>query len=295
VNQKLRSVATSAIILLGACTLAGCGPSPQDGASTPNAQSPTPTPPSTQAAPVEEPAADLGDVAVKTDESGDPVVITDEFGTYQKVTIDPDAGALTVDASTVDPTVAATGWTDADVLSAQSWLVAFIAEEGVDSIAIDGLTGWDEWKATKAAAYVAPEWSSFLDDPTTTTSDRPPFITNNLDNLSAVTVRDGSPRVNTSLIAVDLVRGWETDGVATLGFSGLATTEYRVEDADMIDALKRANPALTDADAIADSPELGDGVEGGHTVGLEYMFAVRQDAESGWLITGFDNRIVDGR
>jgi hypothetical protein len=285
VNQKLRAVVTSAIILLGVSTLAGCGVNADGGSPSTGVQSAEPA--QSEAPEAEEPVLDLGDVAVMTDAGGEPVVITDEFGDYQKVTITADALVLSLDETKLDESVAASGWSNEDVLSAQRWLMTFIAEEGIDSVAIDGTTGWDEWKKTKGPVYVAPEWVAFLENKSEG-FDRSTFILNNANNEYPVTIRDGSPRIAASSISVDAVEAIDVNSESNLVFTGTSTTDYRVSDAANIARYQVLNPGASEADVLSHQPELADGIDGIANVSTNYKYSMRKDAMSGWFITGYD-------
>jgi len=265
-------------MLLATVTLAGCGSANPDAPVATSATSAAPTQTS-------EPKADLGDVTVKTGPDGEPVVITDEAGSYQKITISPDAAVFNLDKSEFDSTVAAVGRTDEDVLSAQRWVMTFLAEEGLDSIAVDGLTGWDDWKTSSTGKYLAPEWAWILDEPSAV-SDRAAFIYNNPNNKGVTMIRDGLPRLSTASIALNSVKAYEEQG-GLLVFSGLTTADYRITDAEALKYLN--NNGKPHEAAVAEWPQFGDGVDGTFTLTFTFTYGVRKDATNGWLITGYEN------
>jgi hypothetical protein len=288
--QHKLSTMTGALIVLAALTLTGCATGGGSATSAPaatTAATPTPTP-----TPTQEPVLDLGDAIVKTGTDGKPVVITDAAGKYQKITINPEAKVLQLDPSVLDEPIAAAGWSDDAVLSAQQWLMTFVAEQALDSIAADGPTGWDEWKATQATSFVAPEWADVYES-NSRDRDQNFFMQNNTGLGIPTMVRDGAPRVSGTTLSLTTVRATDLEGTPLLVFEGGAVTDYRVTDAERLATLQRLNPDATDAAIIESSPKIDDGVDEDYTVELTYIYAVRQDAASGWLITGYENTFKD--
>lgn len=280
-HHRLSTIMTGAAIVLSAATLAGCAGAGSSTAPTASVASATPTP-------TAEPVVDLGDAVIQTGADGKPVVITDAAGSYQKITINPEAAVFALDPSTFDETVKAADWSDEDVLSAQQWFMTFLAEQGIDSIAVDGLTGWEEWKATKATEFVAPEWSTMYES-ADQANNQNYFIVNNPGYGVPTLIRDGMPRVSGVAVSLDTVRSFELDGTNRLAFEGVATVDYRVTDAERTAALQRLDPGATDDEIAAQSPGAADGMDEDYKVEFIYEYAVRRDDAGGWLIIGYEN------
>ena len=72
--------------------------------------------------------------------------ITDELGTYLHVTISPAAAVyLTVDPDALDASIDGSSWDEQSLLAAQRFVVTFVAEQTIDSTALDrDEAGWEE-------------------------------------------------------------------------------------------------------------------------------------------------------
>lgn len=292
VSTKMKSMrkAALAVGLIGAMSfgVAGCAGGLDKGDSTPKPSSTSTSQPATTEAPA---VQTLGDVVTKTDANGAPVTVTDDKGTYQRVTLSPDDDAMKLNPANVDASVAAAGWSEADTLSGQQFIAKFVSEEGVDSNAVDSTSGWEKWKSEQSASYVAPEWSNMVSEPSQG-SDRSAFITNNPNESGVPLIRDGSPRVASSSVSVDKVSSMEIGGANNLVVSGKAVTQYRVTDATMLASWQANNPDATKEAILKEKPELADGKDGTYTSTFDFMYSVRPDAASGWLITGYQNNFA---
>lgn len=251
-----------------------------------NNTSPPPEPTDTPTSqPIEQ---ELGDVIIATDKDGNPIIITDEYGSYAKTTISPDADSMKLDKSKWEDTVATSGLTDDEVLSAQQWVATFIAEQGTDSIALDGTTGWEKWKANESSKYADPN----LVDPNfvASGSDRSTIISNNAYDAVPLFIRDGQSRIATSDITVEGLWSKAYDGVANLFFNGSSTQQYRVTDDSMVEAIIRSNPGATKESVLAESPQYADGKDGTFGLTLTWRYGVEKTT-TGWTITGYDNQL----
>ena len=234
---------------------------------------------------------ELGDVIIATDKDGNPIIITDEYGSYAKTTISPDDDSMKLDKSKWEDTVATSGLTDEEVLSAQQWVATFIAEQGTDSIALDGTTGWEKWHANEEHKYVD---ATLVDTNVIAEgSDRSIVISNNSNNALPIFIRDGQSRIAASDISVSTVNSKAFDGVANLFFTGSSTQQYRVTDDSMMEAILRQHPDSTKESILAESPKYADGEEGTYDLTLTWKYGVEKTA-TGWIITGYDNSLNNG-
>ena len=272
------AISLSGMLIFG---VSGCaGTLDNDNTSPPPEPTDTPT-----SQPIEQ---ELGDVIIATDKDGNPIIITDEYGSYAKTTISPDDDSMKLDKSKWEDTVATSGLTDDEVLSAQQWVAAFIAEQGTDSIALDGTTGWEKWKTHESSKYADPN----LVDPNVVApgSDRSSIISNNANNDLPIFIRDGQSRIAASDISISKVTSTPYDGVANLFFYGSSTQQYRVTDDSMVEAIIRSNPGSTKESILAESPQYADGKDGTFGLTLTWKYGVEK-TDTGWIITGYRNSL----
>ena len=272
------AISLSGMLIFG---VSGCAGTPNND-YTPPPPEPTDTPTSQ---PIEQ---ELGDAIIATDKDGNPIIITDEYGSYATTTISPDADSMKLDKSKWEDTVATSGLTDEEILSAQQWVATFIAEQGTDSIALDGTTGWEKWKTHEFNKYADLN----LIDPnkTPSRSDRSSIISNNPNNTVPLFIRDGQSRIAASDITVSKVWSKTYDGVANLFFIGSSTQQYRVTDDSMVEASLRQHSDSTKEGILARNPQYADGKDG--TFGLTFAWSYGVEKTStGWIITGYDNSL----
>jgi len=258
-------------------------------ATSPESATPAPTTTTVPSGSSDATAEVDGDLTLAVDANGTPITVTDSYGSYQKVTINSEARALQVDPATVDASVAALGWSDEDLASAQRWVATFVAEQGIDSIAVDGTTGWDAWKATEASKYVAPQWLDMVNNAADEADvDRSPFVVNNLNNNYPDLVRDGTARISSANI--DIFSVYAVDAV-NIGFDGKAVVSYEATDASMLASAMRSNPSYTEAEILEKYPHFTDGVSGTFTATFRFTYAVERDGNGGYRLTGFQNHV----
>ena len=273
------AIGLSGMLIFG---VSGCaGTLNNDNNTPPPEPSDTPT-----SQPIEQ---ELGDVIIATDKDGNPIIITDEYGSYAKTTISPDDDSMKLDKSKWEDTVATSGLTDDEVLSAQQWVATFIAEEATDSIAVDGTSGWEKWKTNDFSKYVSPIMGIDPNIPDAG-SDRSTIISNNANNAQPLFVRDGQARVASSNISVSKVYSQDFDRGKRLVFYGSSTQQYRVTDDSMVEAILRSNPDSTKESVLAESPQYADGKEGTFDLILAWGYGVEKTA-TGWIITGYENSL----
>ena len=165
--------------------------------------------------------------------------VTDDLGTYTHMTIAPEAEAMSLNTAIIDPTVAETGYTDADTLSAQKFIVTFSIEEVYDSSTIDTrrTVGWEAWKEKNREKYLLESQFSMLDDKDSV--DRPSFINNNNLNENPEFIRDGGARMQAATIVVTTITATDDPTYGKFfGFTMTGSADYRVTDAAVIAAAK---------------------------------------------------------
>jgi hypothetical protein len=263
--MRLRTVLAGAATLL---LLSGCSAFPVGFASV----SPSPSG-SASASPVPIGAA-FGDVAPRES-------VTDEFGTYLHVTLSPASSAATaVDPATVDASITGSSWDDASLLEAQRFVATFVAEQTIDSIALDrDEAGWDEW----LGIYVGGELPSNLIKPDNA-ADRPVPIYNDPDNLTPRLVRDGLARLDDASITIESLANSPREGGEWLTVSGLSDVAYRLSDEQAIASLVQLG---YDQDSISGFTALADGVDGHYLTHLDWSYSVERVAD-GWQIRDYD-------
>lgn len=219
--------------------------------------------------------------------------VTDAGGTYEQTTIDPGNVSTKWDASKADSS-ATSLFSDAELKSAQAYIVKFVAEEGNDSIAVDSNDGWATWQKTTADKYLLPSYKTqLLGKPTTTTSgtlDRSTIIFNNPNSTVPALVRDGGPRIEENVIAANkLTGGTDASAGDYIRLAGTSVIKYRVaEDVARTWVKKNNNAATTDAELRAYAPGLYDGKEDYYHVNVNWSYVVVK-YEGGWRIGGYQN------
>lgn len=261
------AVAAATLLVLSACSVLPSGlrsPSPSGSAS-----------PSADAVPI---GTAFGDVAPRES-------VTDEFGTYLHITLAPSSAAATaVDPAAVDPSIAGSTWDEAALLDAQRFVAAFVAEQTIDSSALDrDLRGWEGWLAEVAPRYFGEALPGDLADPDSG-ADRPVPIFNDPDDFTPRLVRDGLPRLDDATIEIVSLQNLPHEGGEWLSVSGISSVAYRLSDDEAMAALLQQG---FDTDTVNNFPALTDGVEGHYLVGVDWTYAVERTAD-GWIIRDYD-------
>lgn len=216
------AVPLAAVIALTGCSTAS-GTKPANTATTSA---------TAKAAETQTPTVTIGDAIGKV-ENGKPVIITDEWGSYQKMTLNPDAKFYTTIPANNDGSAKSNGFTDADILSGQKWVSEFIVSEAIDSSILDNAAGKAAWvEAHKdalegevlATAQAQPDDLAFVN------TQKPS------DDLSVKYARDGKPRATAVTVKLNQVRGLSQDGKGYLIFDGTYDVTYRAKSADVYDA-----------------------------------------------------------
>lgn len=260
-------------VALGAAAavlLAGCSAFPLASASpTPSGSgSPSPSGP-----PIIGPA--FGDVAPREQ-------VTDDVGTYLHVTLAPSAAAaVSVDPATLDPSISGSSWDDEALLDAQRFVATFVAEQTIDSSALDrDLPGWEEWLADTAPQYFASTDFGKTDSG----ADRPVPIFNDPDDFTPELVRDGMARLDDATIMVESLANEPREGGEWLTVSGTSDVMYRLADVQAIEALVQQG---YDREVAENLPAMTDGEVGHYIVRIEWSYSVERVAD-GWTIRDYD-------
>lgn len=245
------------------------------------------------ATPTEAPKVSMKDFVPQTDANGKPVIITDQYGSYAPITINPQDESLILDKTLYDEKTLASGWTDADVLSAQQWIVKFVVEQGIDSIAVDTPDGWAKWKAEEASKYLAPEWMTMVTTAENVAegSDRGALIFNNPNNSQPVFVRNNGPREATGTVTLTKVSSMVVGNASTpaLIFDVSVTTSYKATDKELLALYVKNNPTVSEEDILKIHPEMEDGKDNVlPEVTSVFEYGVQKVGDT-WGIMGFQN------
>jgi hypothetical protein len=208
--------------------------------------------------------------------------VTDNLGNYLHVTISPLSDAFTaVDPATVDGSITGSDWDDEELLDGQRFVARFVAEQTMDSIALDrDKAGWSEWLKSVAPDYFADPLPSALNQPADNT-DRALPIFNDADNMTPELIRDGGARLSDATISIDSLANDPREGGEWLTVDGTASAAYRLSDESAIASL--VAQGYTADEAVAEFPALADGEEGSYLV--EFTFEYEVDRVAGkWVI-----------
>jgi hypothetical protein len=265
--------AVSVLLLTGCSTLAGFGPTASPSPSGSASPSDVPLGPA------------FGDVAPRES-------ITDELGTYLHVTISPAAAVYgTVDPDDLDSTIDGSSWDEQSLLAAQRFVVTFVAEQTIDSTALDrDEAGWEEWVASTSVSYFGPDDGDLMK---LEGSDRPTPIYNDPDNFTPRLVRDGLARLDDATITVDSLSNEPREGGEWLTVSGTADVAYRLSDKEAIASLVEQGYPQDEAEGFE---SLADGKDGHYLTKLTWSYSVERVAD-GWLIRAYDlgwESIIEG-
>ncbi len=264
-RTRAAALAVAAAVLLSGCSaLTGLGPS----------ASPSP---SGSASPSGEPLGPaFGDVAPRES-------ITDDLGTYLHVTLSPESAAYrSVDPSTVDASVSGSSWDEQSLLDAQRFVATFVAEQTIDSSALDrDEAGWEEWVDSTSESYFGPASGDLLK---LEGADRPTPIYNDPDNFTPRLVRDGLARLDDATIEIDSLSNEPRAGGEWLTVSGTADVSYRLSDQEAIASLLEQG---YDEDAAESFDALNDGADGHYLTLLIWSYSVERVGD-GWTIRDYD-------
>jgi hypothetical protein len=268
-----------AAVIMGALFVTGCTAQPNE--TKPTASSSTS--PSTS----ETPVAETLDTATKYGDVHAYKLITDDAGEYAATTINEDAAAYNYNPAVVDAGATST-FSEDEILAAQRVAVKFVAEEAMDSIALDSTAGWEEWKTTVGPKVFYPSIVNEMIEPVSYDAERSTVIENNYDENTPKLVRDSKPRTNETLITVDSVLSEYDERVGDfLRFKVTANAKYRVSDEVALEYFKANTPDVDVANLKTNYPVLYDGIENATlpTNNSWDYIVVRQGND--WIIGGF--------
>ena len=210
--------------------------------------------------------------------------VTDDLGTYLHVTLSPESAVATeVDPSTVGDLIAGSSWDDAALLDAQKFVATFVAEQTIDSSALDrDEAGWQTWLTSTAPTYFGDDAADVLGKPSGGT-DRPTPIFNDPNDSTPILVRDGLARLDDATITVTELQNEPREGGERLRVTGASDVTYRLSDEEATVYLLDQG---YDQDTLDGFGELSDGVDGHLLTHLEWSYAVERSGD-GWLIRAY--------
>ena len=177
------------------------------------------------------------------------------------------------------------------MLDAQRFVATFVAEQTIDSSALDrDEAGWEEWVDSTSVSYFGPDNGDLmkLDG-----ADRPTPIYNDPDNFTPRLVRDGLARLDDATITIESLSNEPREGGEWLTVTGTAEVAYRVSDTEAIASLLEQG---YDQEAAESFEALTDGVDGHYLTTLSWSYSVERLAD-GWLIRDYDlawESIIEG-
>lgn len=264
------AVAVAGVAVTGGLLLGGCSAFPGAFPSASPSVSGSPSP----SAPI---GAPFGDAAPRES-------VTDDLGTYLHVTLSPTASvANEVDPATVGDLIEGSSWDDASLLEAQRFVATFVAEQTIDSVALDrDEKGWTQWLDSTAATYFGPDYLDLLGKPAGGT-DRATPIFNDPNDSTPVLVRDGLARLDDATITVSELQNEPREGGELLRVTGSADVAYRLSDDQAIAYLLDQG---YDKQTVDGFTELHDGTDGHLLTHLDWSYSVER-AGDGWLIRAY--------
>jgi len=263
----------SVVLLSGCSALTGLAPSASPSPSGSASPSDVPLGPA------------FGDVAPRES-------LTDDLGTYLHVTISPASDAYTsVDPATVDPSIEGSSWDEQSLLDAQRFVATFVAEQTIDSSALDrDEAGWEDWVDSTSEIYFGEDSGDLMK---LEGADRPTPIYNDPDNFTPRLVRDGLARLDDATITIESLANEPREGGEWLTVTGTADVAYRLTDQEAIASLIEQGYDQGSAESF---DTLSDGVDGHYLTLLAWSYSVERVAD-GWLIRAYDltwESIIEG-
>jgi hypothetical protein len=271
---RAAALGIAAVVLLSGCSaLSGFGPTASPSPSGSASPSDVPLGPA------------FGDVAPRES-------VTDELGTYLHVTISPDSAAYaSVDPETVDASITGSSWDEQSLLDAQRFVATFVAEQTIDSSALDrDEAGWDAWVESTSERYFGPDSGELMK---LEGADRPTPIYNDPDNFTPRLVRDGLARLDDATITIESLANEPREGGEWLTVAGTADVAYRLSDQEAIASLIEQGYDEATAESFG---ALNDGEDGHYLTLLTWSYSVERVAD-GWVIRAYDltwESIIEG-
>lgn len=209
--------------------------------------------------------------------------VEDEFGSYMRTTIE-DAESIT---STTDSTQ-----NKEEGAAAKDFIIKFIVEEALDSIALDNESQWESWKTNVAPKYIHPDHideilgsEMALTDEAGTFGGKGYILTDAGDSMPTLK-RDGSAR-STDKLFKDFLIDQDLTNPDTIYVYTTGSSFYTVKDED-------AKKFIGDlfGDNLSDSdPRLNDGRDQNLQVDFNLSYTL-QKHDGEWKISGFSNEFL---
>jgi hypothetical protein len=218
--------------------------------------------------------------------------VTDKFGTYEKTTISPHDDTMQFNSKKVLKSAYSAGFSKAEILAAQKYVITFVAEQATDSTTVDGnASTWSTWEDKNASKYFDPSLKAALLKPTKGFT-RSVVIMNNFSPSLAKQlpqlVRDGKPRFTSNTIGLSNITGGSQDGRKYLYISGVANTNYRVSPAVVLADLERLNPTYSTATLKKDYPKTTKSADLLVEAAFTFGYAVVKESDGSWKIAGYN-------
>lgn len=209
--------------------------------------------------------------------------VEDEFGSYKRTTIkDTSSVVLTTDGIQNKEEGAA----------AKDFVVKFIVEETLDSIALDNEAQWDSWKTNVAPKYIHPDYiDEILSSETVLSSEWGTFggkgivltdAGNSMPNLK----RDGGARSTDKLFKTFTV-DQDRSSAEIMYVYTTGSSFYRVTDEDS-KAFWRGFYGNNDFDSKG---QLNDGIDQSLQVDFNLSYTLKKH-DGQWKIAGFSNEFL---
>lgn len=229
--------------------------------------------------------------AIPGDRLGDVVAFEptgDDLGAYTHITIARDASAYgAIDPAAVDDSIDGSSWQDeAVLLTGQQFVARFVAEQTLDSIALDtGDDGWQLWLDDVAPQYFGDPAPSSLTDVDPTGDSTFPILQDS-EGLSPEFVRDGRARLDDATVRIDALSNDPREGGEYLVVGGTADASYRVSDESAVASLVDAGFGTAD-EVRAQFPILDDGADGHYLADVTFTYRIERVGDD-WQIRDWD-------
>lgn len=289
-HRSARTAVIAAPLLL-AIALTGCSTT----SDTKPASTAT-TSATAKAAETKTPTVTIGDAIGKV-ENGKPIIITDEWGSYQKMTLNPDAKFYTIIPTDNDGSAKSNGFTDEDTLSAEKWLATFITEETLDSSVLDSKDKKNLDWLPEGRKYLTEDMQAIAEEQGNEANIVVAGLWNGdggPDKIPGRTVRDSRPRASNVTVTFTKVRGVEDGGKSYVLFDGTTSTRYIADNKGIIegysmrdytlDQVKTRFPNIDTAKPLAIQSD------------ITFQYALTRNG-NGWALGGYtvkaDHNITD--
>lgn len=211
-------------------------------------------------------------------------------GTYEKIALNADAPIYNYNNGQGHPDyVASAGWTAEDGAAGQRVAVDYMAQEFVDSKALNGGdAAYQDWYKTSAKKYFS---DSLYQDPAMQSGEGIAILGNYNGNAMPNLIQDGKPREKSLNLEVVGVSAYDDEvGVKGLRYSFQYTSEYRVNDVEATafasKLVGKTPETFLKSSAAKDSLKDGKG-ENIYVAKGQANVVLAKDAKNEWKIIGF--------